>query len=262
MAFMALVKSVNDTGEVVTLLPLSSSLRSELARSTLEAYERYAVEVVERFGFCPWARAARESGEVTLRVVFSADRDDFSESLGLLDELHRQAPSTDIALFIYPLLDLDRLGFEDYARRLRARAEAGPGLGLPRLDDFAMAAFHPSAHADLSHPDRLVPYVRRSPDPTLQLVRKSALSSIKGLAQGTAFLDVSALTADALKALQQPAPKAVRERIAEQNLATVRDTGTAAIDAILSDIARQREAAHERLLAEYGRRGPRHQDPG
>jgi hypothetical protein len=239
-----------------------SELRSELARSTLEVYERYAVEVVERFGFCPWARAARESGQVTLRVVFSVDRDDFSESIRHLTELHQQAPGTDIALFIYPLLDLDRLGFEDYARRLRTHTEAGLGHGLGRLDDFAMAAFHPSADADLSHPDRLVPYVRRSPDPTLQLVRKSALSSIKGLSHGTAFLDVSALSADAFKALQTPAPKAVRERIAEQNLTTVHAAGTAAIDAILSDIARQREAAHERLLARYGRRGPRRPDPG
>ncbi len=238
----------------------AAAYADELSRATLEVYERYAVEVVERFGFCPWARAAREAGEVTLRVVFSADPDDFDESLRLLSELHRQAPETDIALFIYPLLDLDRLGFEDYARRLRLRAEAGP----EKLDAFAMAAFHPSANVDLSHPDRLVPFVRRSPDPTLQLVRNSALSSIKGLTHGTAFLDVSALSADAFKALhQQPAPpKAVRERIAEQNLATVRDTGPDAVAAVLGDIARAREAAHEVLLARHGRRGPRHRDPG
>ncbi len=234
----------------------------ELVLATLKVYERYAVEVVERFGFCPWARAARESAQVTLRVVFSADHHDFSESLGLLGELHGQAPEADIALFIYPLLDLDRLGFEDYARRLRARAELGPGLGLGRLDAFAMAAFHPVANADLSHPDRLVPFVRRSPDPTLQFVRKSALSNIKGLAHGTAFLDVSALTPAAFKALQEPPPKAVRERIAEQNLATVRDTGTLAIEATLTDIARQREAAHARLFARYGRRGPQQRIPG
>jgi len=53
----------------------------------------------------------------------------------------------------------------------------------------------------------------------------------------------------------------VRERIAEQNLATVRDTGPAVIDALLTDIARAREAAHEGLLARYGRRGPRRLDP-
>jgi len=229
-----------------------------LRHATLATYERYAVELVERFGFCPWARSAREAGDVTLRVVFSVDHDDFDESLGLLASLHEQAPPTDIALFIYPLLDLDRLGFEDYARRLRTRAEAAP----KNLDAFAMAAFHPTANADLTHPDRLVPFVRRSPDSTLQLVRKSALSSIKGLAHGTAFLDVSALTPAAFRALQEPAPKAVRERIAEQNLATVKDTGTEAIEAVLTDIARQREAAHERLFARYGRRGPQRLIPG
>jgi hypothetical protein len=244
------------------VMSVQETFANELTRETLKLYERYAVEVVERFGFCPWARAARESGEVTLRVVFSADPGNLDasldESLRLLSELHRQAPPTDIALFIYPLLDLDRLGFEDYARRLRQRAEAGP----EKLDAFAMAAFHPSASVDLSHPDRLVPYVRRSPDPTLQLVRNTALSSIKGLTHGTAFLDVSELSVDAFKALQQPPPKAVRERIAEQNLATVRDTGPETIDAVLSDIARAREAAHDDLLARHGRRGPRHRDPG
>jgi hypothetical protein len=247
---------------LVNAVPSSAAFAAELKDATLKVYERYAVEVVERFGFCPWARAARESGNVTLRVVFSADHDDFDESLRLLSELHGQAPDTDIALFIYPLLDLDRLGFEDYARRLRTRAESGPALGLGRLDAFAFAAFHPTANADLGHPDRLVPFVRKSPDPTLQLVRNSALSSIKGLTQGTAFLDVSSLGADAFKALQEPPPKAVRERIAEQNLATVLDTGTAAVDAVLTDIAREREAAHQRLLARHGQRGPRRLDPG
>jgi len=252
------------------LVQVRSDFTTELESATLKVYERYAVEVVERFGFCPWASAARESGRVALRVVFSADRDDFDESLRFLSELHGQPDETgagagvgvDIALFIYPLIDLDRLGFEDYARRLRARAEQAAGLGLGRLDAFAMAAFHPSADADLSHPDRLVPFVRRSPDPTLQLVRKSVLSGIKGLTQGTAFLDISTLTADALRALQEPPPKTVRERISEQNVATVRHAGAAAIEAILTDIARQREAAHQRLLAHHGRRGPQRLDPG
>lgn len=239
------------------LVPPLSGFSRDLERATLKVYERYAVEVVEAFGFCPWARSSRESGGVVLRVVFSDNSDDFAESLGLLSELHQGSPDTDtevdIALFVYPLLDLERLAFEDFVRRLRARAETTS----PKLDAFAMAAFHPSADADVSHPDRLVPFVRRSPDPTLQLVRNTALSSIKGLTQGTAFLDVSALSLDALRALSEPPPTAVRERIAEKNLLTVREVGPEAVQAVLSDIAREREELHEQLRARHGRRGPR-----
>jgi hypothetical protein len=225
----------------------------DLERATLKVYERYAVEVVERFGFCPWARSSRESGEVVLRVVFSTNADDFAESLALLSELHTGAEDAcDIALFIYPLLDLERLAFDDFTRRLRTCADAAS----PKLDAYAMAAFHPNAAADTSHPDRLVPFVRRSPDPTLQLVRNSALSRIKGLAHGTAFLDVSTLSFDALQALTEP-PLAVRERIAEKNLATVREVGQAAVEAALTDIAREREALHEQLRTLHGQRGPR-----
>lgn len=225
----------------------------DLTRATLEVYERYAIEVVERFGLCPWARPARAANQVRLHVIFSADPDDFDESLSALAELHGATADGDVALFIYPLLDLDRLGFEDFVRRLRKRAEEAS----PRLDAFATAAFHPGAEVDVSHPDRLVPYVRRSPDPTLQLLRKTALSAIKGLEQGTEFLDISALSLEALTALRSPPPKALRERIAEQNLATVTEVGPAPIDAVLADIAHAREEAHERLLALYGRRGPR-----
>lgn len=227
--------------------------REDLTNATLKVYERYAVEVVERFGFCPWARAARESGSVQVQAIFSVNHDDFAESLARLSELHQGSEDVDIALFIYPLLDLDRLPFEGFVRSLRATAERR----RPALDAFAMAAFHPRAELDATDPDRLVPYVRRTPDPTLQLVRKSALSAIKGLSAGTAFVDISTLSLASLSALTAPAPKPVRERIAEQNLSTVLQVGAPAIDAILEDIAREREAAHEALLARYGERGPR-----
>ncbi len=232
--------------------------REDLTHATLKVYERYAVEVVERFGFCPWARAARESATVVLNVIFSSNQDDFSESLERLVDLHDDAEDADIALFIYPLLDLDRLPFEGFVRRLRGSAE----MHRPLLDAFAMAAFHPAASIDTTDPDRLVPYVRRTPDPTLQLVRKSALSGIKGLASGTAFVDVSSMSLASFKALAAPAPKAVRERIAEQNWSTVHEVGAAAIDAVVTDIFREREAAHATLLERHGERGPRRFDPG
>jgi hypothetical protein len=232
--------------------------REDLEEATRRAYDRYAVEVVERFGFCPWARSAREAGNVVVNVIFSVNHDDFGESVTRLRELSSGPEDIDIALFIYPLLDLERLPFEDFVRRLRGAS----AQQQPPLDAFAMAAFHPSASVDLSSSDRLVPYVRRSPDPTLQLVRNSALSGIKGLTSGTAFLDVSSLSLESLTALAQPAPKAVRERIAEQNLATVTEVGPGTVDAVLDDIFRQREAAHAALFERHGQRGPRRIDPG
>jgi hypothetical protein len=225
----------------------------DLTTLTLAVYDLYARGVVERFNFCPWARSAREGGQVTLRVISSEKRDDFSESLTALEALHRASSPTEIALFIYPLLDLDRLGFEDHVRQLRALAESA----AEPLSDYAMAAFHPAAAADLRHPDRLVPFVRRTPDPTLQLVRKSTISGIKGLVQGTQFLDVSELSLDAIRAFSAAPTKPLRDRIAEQNLATVERLGTSAIEAVYDDIAREREAGHERLLQRHGRRGPR-----
>lgn len=242
----------------------------DLTSLTLRVYERYAVEVVERFGFCPWAHAARTSGSAPVRVVFSVNQDDFEESLAHLSALshHHQHGSPgiaseatqefDVALVVYPLLDLGRLDFEDFVRRLRTRSEDD----ARDLTAFAMAAFHPHAEADLGHPDRLVPFVRRTPDPTLQLVRKSALSSIKGLDFGTQFVDVAELGSLGAGAYESPAVKPVRQRIAEQNLSTVRDVGTASIEGVLHDIFREREDGHEALRLRYGQRGPRRVDPG
>lgn len=234
------------------------TFREDLTSATLQVYERYAVEVVERFGFCPWAHAARTSQSAPVCVVFSVNQDDFDQSLSLLNALCHAPPEFDVALLVYPLLDLDRLGFEDFVRRLRTRAEAD----ARDLGAFAMAAFHPHAAADLSHPDRLVPFVRRSPDPTLQLVRKTALSSIKGLDFGTQFVDIAALSLSAVGALSEPRAKPVRQRIAEQNLATVCDVGAASVEEVLHDVFRAREQAHDALLRRHGQRGPRRFDPG
>ena len=63
---------------------------------------------------------------------------------------------------------------------------------------FAMAAFHPDAAADLDDPERLIPFLRRTPDPTIQLVRQEALERVRGRhPQGTAFVDPQLFSAQA-----------------------------------------------------------------
>src|SRR4051794_27200135 len=152
-----------------------SALRSE----ALRVYRRYMLEVVEGFKLCPWAAAARRDGHVVEQVILAENQADPQQSLKLLHDLEAQA-ATEIALFIYPDFELDRLGFEGFVRTVRerdaARYEVG---GIP----FAMAAFHPDAAADVKEPERLIPFLRRTPDPTIQVVRRTALDRVRGGSQ-------------------------------------------------------------------------------
>ena len=77
--------------------------------------------------------------------------------------------------------------------------------------------------ADSPDPARLVPFIRRTPDPTLQLVRASLIDALARDGR-----DVSA-------------------DIARDNHHTVATRGPAALDALLADIRRDRDAAYARL---------------
>lgn len=214
----------------------------EIERETLRLNRRYLEEVVERFVLCPWARSARHDGHVAECVFQQEFPDDFAPSLTTIDTLSEHA-EIEVALFIYPRLDLGRLDFEHFARGLRVldaeRYEPGQA-------PFAMAAFHPDATPQLDDPERLIPFLRRSPYPTLQLVRTSSLERVRGNEiEGTAFLDLDLLGAAGLSL--PPAPTPLRERIAKRNLDTVRSEGVENIERVLEDILRDRDRTDERL---------------
>lgn len=210
-------------------------------REVVRIYERYAREVVERFDFCPWAARARREKTARPRVLFQANLADLSESLGAIEEFE-SVPSLAVGLLIYPCVTADRLDFEHFVRLLRhadgARREPGQ---IP----FAMAAFHPHAAPDLSDPDRLVPFIRRSPDPTIQLVRREALESVRGEGAGGTSLVEPWMMSPA--GLAVPEKQGVRERIAQNNLRTTNTLGVPAIEALLADIAADRATSYARL---------------
>jgi len=107
---------------------------------------------------------------------------------------------------------------------------------------FAMAAFHPDAEPDFGSADRLVPFVRRSPDPTIQIVRKRVLDEVNGGAQtGTSFVDVLQLGV-AITAAACPVREtiSIRQWIGERNLATIERVQPASLEAIFADISRDR----------------------
>jgi hypothetical protein len=224
---------------------------AELVREALRIYRRYATEIIERHAFCPWAERARQEGHVAERVLTQSDTTDTAPSLAAIAELDADA-ETEIGLLIYPRLPLGRLDFEHFVAHIRRDDTARHQLGsVP----FAMAAFHPDARADLSDPERLIPFIRRSPDPTIQLVRQSVLERVRSRSpEGTAFIDPASLDLERLLAAQEKPTAPLRQRIARANQQTVAEVGVAELEAQLDDILRDRDESYARFGLP-GRRG-------
>ncbi len=211
----------------------------------LRIYDRYAREVVESFDFCPWAVGARLRGTAQPIVIFQRDLGDFEASLQVITDLAAR-PQFSVGLLIYPCFAVTRLDFEHFVRRLR---HADSTRYEPGRIPFAMAAFHPQAEADLSDPDRLVPFIRRSPDPTLQLVRQSALESMRGEpTSGTALAEPWMMGPSGML----PPTLSIRERIAQNNLHTVQKLGPEPVEAVLADIRADRERSYAELTNAAG----------
>ena len=219
----------------------SGGHESALRNEALRVYRRYMLEVVEGFTLCPWAAAARRDGHVVETVILAENQADPQQSLALLAGLNAQL-ETDIALFIYPDLELDRLGFESFVRTVRERDAARHEVGtIP----FAMAAFHPDARPDLNEPERLIPFLRRTPDPTIQVVRCAALERVRGNSQeGTSFFDLANL---GTLPLPQKEPVSLRQRIAQANLDTTLEVGVDTLEALFQDIRRDRDQSYARV---------------
>ena len=108
-----------------------------------------------------------------------------------------------------------------------------------------MAAFHPDARPDLNEPERLIPFLRRTPDPTIQVVRCTALERVRGNSQeGTSFFDLADL---GTLPLPQKEPLSLRQRIAQANLDTTLEVGVDTLEALFQDIRRDRDESYARI---------------
>jgi hypothetical protein len=221
-----------------------SSNEQAWQREALRLYQRYEIEIVEACGLCPWAERARLEGRVLPRVVLAQGEEAVTASVSVMEEIERDR-QIEVALLVYPRCTLDRVEFQAFMARVREADAARHELGtIP----FVMAAFHPDAPPDLSHPERLIPFLRRTPDPTIQLLRTNVLDRVRGpSSQGTQFIDVEQLDFSAKPEGEVVAP--LRERIARANLTTVQRLGVPEMDRRLRDIQRDREATYRALHA-------------
>lgn len=182
--------------------------------------DRYLIEVVEMYDLCPWARASREKGELAVDVLWGTPTvlEWTTAARALLAQ-----PNIRVAMVIAPELVITT----SELRGVRASVASN-------VKSAGVADFHPDASLDLATPARLVPFVRRSPDPMLQLVPLALLDAVR-----TQPMSVDrALQAQILGGLLPPQKPDIAERIAEANHAMVSAAQTqivAALDAIAED---------------------------
>lgn len=215
-----------------------------LRQAALSVYARYAIEIVEGLGFCPWAAKARRDGLVKNVVVL--DREPSPErALAEIDRFVGDR-SVEIGLILFPRVHLPRLEFEHWVGSVRSIDERRGAVV------YALAAFHPEAEPDLASPGRLLPFIRRTPDPVIQCVRRDVLDRVRAREEhGTSFVDLSAVNlADpsqvaALGAVDPGTP--IHERVAKANHDTIAAMGADRVRALLDDILRERDARYAAL---------------
>ena len=188
--------------------------------------ERYLVEVIEAYNLCPWARGSRQNGELVIQILWGTPTPDevcaaAARALG--------TPGMRVAMLLFP--EAGATG-----RELRAYRDA-----ILKVTPAGIADFHPDAALDLLTPARLVSFLRRSPDPMLQLVPLAILDSVRT----PVFVPDAAQQAAMLDGTHPPTID-IGDKIAATNHATV-SRDAAAIGALLDDIAADRAASYARV---------------
>ena len=184
-----------------------------LEGEALRLNARYVEEVVIGWDLCPWAARAWRDGEVERRV-FPSPRPEAAAVAAFVEQIAAR-PRCSVGLAIFPRVDLPVAAWDRFAEEVRRAG--GP---------FLVAAFHPSdrgAATPAATPAQLVSLIRRTPDPTLQLVRASLIDAL-----GAGGRDVSA-------------------DVAQANFATVARRDPARLVALLDDLRRDRDRAYAAL---------------
>jgi hypothetical protein len=234
------------------------AIDAAFAREATRLFRRYQVEFVEAFGICPWAAAARREGRVReIPTAWSETEARALEGphgsealrgrvLAAIDALDR-AREIEIGIVVFPALGASREAFARFVSEVRAADGDARPAGVP----FALADFHPDATPVLDPAGAFTSFLRCTPDPTIQLVRRDALDRLRGEgSHGSGFFDPKAL--DGLELadfLSTPAEPPLHERIALRNRETVEREGLAKIVALFADIRADRDRTYAALAS-------------
>jgi hypothetical protein len=205
----------------------SALVGEALVSEALRVNARYVEEVVIGWGLCPWAAQAWRQGAVARRVLIEP-AGEIDKVLAFIDEIAPN-PATSIGFAIFPRATQTEAAWGTFAERVRRadRARRAPDESAP----FLLAAFHPKSGetgesataASAAQAHALVPFIRRTPDPMLQLVRASLLDRLA------------------------PPGRDLSGEIARANFAAVDARTPAALDALIGEIRSDRDASYARL---------------
>ena len=222
--------------------PSTTELDDHDARLGIEAcrlHERYTLELIERFNLCPWARRSRLDGEVERHPLLQRSMD-AAPTLALLDRLEAAPRPIPIALAIYPRLAVTPRQFDAMAAEIKALDQARH-QGRPI---YVSATFHPDYPLDLRSPSALVPWLRRSPDPSLQLVRLDVIEAARGRT-GKMMFDFSPAAWEEVR--RRVERGTVPERVAADNHATA-ERERDEMERVVADIAADRARSYAGLV--------------
>jgi len=212
--------------------------------AALARNDRYVSEFIEALNLCPYAKRTREAGRLQ-RVVLLEEggapgTPQFEAAIVALDGAFARferlpEDSIEVGLVILPALaPALALGiegahaFEALLGAARARMQARhPNGDTP----FYCVPFHPHFAEDLADEHRAVRFIRRSPDPTVQLVRASVLRAVRG-SGASDYVDVAGMSPAELLAVTAPVP--VSDRIGQANLRTLQEQPPDRLRALLA----------------------------
>lgn len=215
-------------------------MEDAITREALRLHSRYTEEIVERFDICPWARRARTAGEWERYVLLQVDGD-LEAPLDAIRRVGLDPRRLSVAILILPRIDLSPRHFDDFVAALR-KADQDRSDGRP---SFVAASFHPDYPRNDRSPASLVPFFRRSPDPSIQLVRLSILDEARGGSHGKFLFDFSpSAYAELARRRENPS---VTDRITTDNAARLQSETPERLEAIYRDICEDRDRTYAAL---------------
>lgn len=221
------------------LPPLPAAQIEALREAAFAANDRYLIDFVEAYGFCPYARKGRRLGQVH-RYLHYADSTDTTPLVALMQRIAAD-PQQAVVQVVMPLLEVSGRAWTQFCQDLTTHANHD----LPRDDRMATAALHPKLEYRTDNPFSLLTLFRRAPDPTIQWVRLDAVRALyEGRDGGTKAVSLDRV--DELLARPPMAP--LYDRIAITNAAMARRMRVEFIDQLLAGYHTEAQQAYHRIL--------------